>query len=190
MAIAALGLAINAAVAYVLSRDHHDLNVRAALIHVLGDLVSSLAALIAGAVIYFTGWLLIDPILSLVIAGLILITTLQLLRDTLHVLMEGVPPSIELAEIGGALARIPGVISVHDLHVWTLTPGTVALSAHIELEDLERWPEMLYASERMLHERFAIDHVTLQPERRRNMRVQTAVIRLWRGNSGPPSGIS
>src|SRR5262249_27195424 len=161
-----------------------NLNMRMALLHVIGDLLSSLMAVIAGAVIYVTGWLPIDPILSIVIAVLILVTTLRLLRDTLHVLMEGVPPSIELAEIGGALARIPGVISVHDLHVWTLTPGKVALSAHVELEELDRWPEMLDASERMLHERFAIDHITLQPERRRNMRVQTAVIRLWRGKLG------
>ena len=184
--IAFVGLLVNVLVALILSRGEASLNMRMAMVHVIGDLLSSVMALIAGAVIYLTGWLTIDPVLSIVIAVLILVTTLRLLRDTLHVLMEGVPPSIELAEIGGALARIPGVTSVHDLHVWTLTPGKVALSAHLELEELERWPEMLDASERMLHDRFAIDHVTLQPERR-SLRVQTAVIRLWRGNSRPPS---
>src|SRR5687768_13770778 len=120
MAIAAVGLMLNAGVAFVLSRGHDSLNVRGALVHVIGDLLSSIAALIAGAVIYATGWLLIDPILSIVIAVLILITTLGLLRDTLHVLMEGVPAAVDLAEIGRALAGVRGVSAVHDLHVWSI----------------------------------------------------------------------
>ncbi|MGZ8212772.1 MAG: cation diffusion facilitator family transporter, partial [Burkholderiales bacterium] len=135
-----------------------------ALIHVLGDLVSSLAALIAGAVIYATGWLLIDPILSLVIAVLILLTTLRLLRDTLHVLMEGVPAAVDFAEIGSALAAISGVAAVHDLHVWSIGSRGVALSAHVDLDRLEDWPHVLSASQALLRERFGITHVTLQPE--------------------------
>jgi cobalt-zinc-cadmium efflux system protein len=164
MVIAAIGLVINAAVAYTLSRGHSDLNARAALIHVFGDLVSSLAAVIAGAVIYFTGWVMIDPILSLVIAGLILITTLGLLRDTLHVLMEGVPGAVDLAEIGTALAGVHGVAAVHDLHVWSIGSDRAALSAHVEIRDLHDWPRILEASRELLHHRYAIDHVTLQPE--------------------------
>src|SRR4051812_18451864 len=109
MVIAAIGLVVNALVAFVLSRGHSNLNVRAALIHVLGDLVSSVAAVIAGAVIYFTDWVLIDPILSLVIAVLILFTTPGLLRDTLHGLMEGVPAAVDLPEIGNALAAVARV---------------------------------------------------------------------------------
>lgn len=178
MVIAAVGFVVNAAVAYVLSRGHHDLNVRAALIHVLGDLVSSLAAVIAGAVIYVTGWLLIDPILSLVIAGLILITTLRLLRDTLHVLMEGVPAAVDLAEIGVALAAVEGVSAVHDLHVWSIGSARAALSAHLEIEHLEDWPAILQASQDMLRERFHLDHVTLQPERALR-RPAHAIVTLW-----------
>lgn len=188
--IAFAGLVVNGVVALILSRSEANLSVRAALIHVIGDLLSSLMALIAGAVIFVTGWLPIDPLSSIVIAALILATTLRLLRDTLHVLMEGVPPSIELTEIGGALARVTGVVSVHDLHVWSITPGRVALSAHLVLDEPERWPEILERAGGMLREHFEINHVTLQPERRRELRPQTAVIRLWRGNSRPPSRIS
>ena len=164
MVIAAIGLLVNAAVVLVLSRGHSDLNSRAALIHVIGDLVSSLAALIAGAVIYFTDWVLIDPILSLLIAALILMTTLRLLRDTLHVLMEGVPSAVDLAQIGGALAAVRGVATVHDLHIWSIGSDRAALSAHMEIERLDEWPRILGASRELLHSHYGIDHVTLQPE--------------------------
>jgi len=180
MAIALVGMAVNALVISIMSRGEMTLNARAALLHVIGDLVSSFAALVAGTVIYFTGWLPIDPILSLVIAGLILISTIRLLRDTLHVLMEGVPPALELQLIGKALAGVSGVVSVHDLHVWSITPGQVALSAHLEINDLQRWPAILAAATALAHDRFGIGHVTLQPEAHgpRGSR-GTAVIRLW-----------
>ncbi len=186
--IALVGLLVNAVVAWILSRGERTLSSRAALLHVMGDLISSFAALAAGAVIYATGWLPIDPILSLAIAGLILASTLRLLRDTLHVLMEGVPPAIELTAIGQALAALPGVSSVHDLHVWSITPGQIALSAHVELDDLQRWPEILTSASAMLLDRYGIGHATLQPEVRgmRDMR-RTSVIRLWPRNSGPRS---
>jgi cobalt-zinc-cadmium efflux system protein len=177
IAVAAVGLAVNAGVAYILSRGHHDLNVRGALIHVLGDLLSSFAALIAGAVVYATGWLLIDPILSLVIAILILLTTLRLLRDTLHVLMEGVPAAVDLAEIGGAMAGVAGVAAVHDLHVWSIGSRGAALSAHLDIDRLEDWPAVLHASRTLLHDRFGITHVTLQPEIARLPK--QATIRMW-----------
>jgi cobalt-zinc-cadmium efflux system protein len=177
MVIAAIGLVVNAAVAFKLSRGHSDLNARAALIHVLGDLVSSLAAVIAGAVIYFTGWLMIDPILSLVIAVLILITTLGLLRDTLHVLMEGVPSAVDLAEIGTTLAGVNGVAAVHDLHVWSIGSDRAALSAHVEIGELHDWPRILDASRELLQHRYAIDHVTLQPELARP--AAQATVTLW-----------
>ncbi len=178
--IALLGLAVNALVIWIMSRGEMTLNARAALLHVIGDLVSSFAAVIAGTVIYFTGWLPIDPILSLVIAGLILVSTVRLLRDTLHVLMEGVPPALDLPLVGKALAGVPGVVSVHDLHVWSITPGQVALSAHLEISDLQRWPAILAAATALSQERFGIGHVTLQPETHGPMgRRGTAVIRLW-----------
>jgi len=179
MLIAFIGLMVNAVVAYMLSRSAQNLNARAALIHVMGDLLSSVAALIAGAVIWATGWLLIDPILSLVIAGLILVSTLRLLRETLHVLMEGVPAAVDLEQIGKTLAQVPGVASVHDLHVWGITPESLALSAHLEVDDLAGWGAVLEAARVVLHDRFGIDHVTLQPEERGVGQPHTAVVRVW-----------
>lgn len=179
MLIAFIGLMVNAMVAFILSRSAQNLNARAALIHVMGDLLSSIAALIAGAVIWATGWLLIDPILSLVIAGLILVSTLRLLRETLHVLMEGVPAAVDLEQIGRALAKVAGVASVHDLHVWGITPESLALSAHLEIEDLAAWAAILEAARAVLRERFGIDHVTLQPEERGSGTPHTAAVRVW-----------
>ena len=162
--IAFIGLLVNGVVAYIVGHTEESLNTRAALIHVLGDLVSSLAALIAGAVIYFTGWVLIDPILSLVIACVILVSTLNLLRETLHVLMEGVPGAVDIAQIGGALVTVSGVARVHDLHVWSIASDRAALSAHLEIARLEDWPRILAECRTLLHDRFGIEHVTLQPE--------------------------
>lgn len=178
--IALIGMAVNALVIWIVSHGERTLNTRAALLHVIGDLVSSFAALVAGVVIYFTGWLPIDPILSLVIAALILVSTMRLLRDTVHVLMEGVPPALELGVIGKALAGVAGVESVHDLHVWSITPDQVALSAHLEIRDLRQWPGILAAATSLLHDRYGIGHVTLQPELHRpDGAADTAVIRMW-----------
>jgi cobalt-zinc-cadmium efflux system protein len=177
--ISLFGMLINGACVLLLGRDGADLNTRAALLHVMGDLASSVAALIAGVVIYFTGWFPIDPILSLVIALLILLNTQSILRDALHVLMEGVPPAIELGAIGRALAMVPGVTRVHDLHVWGIAPGSVALSAHLEIDDLQRWPRILAEAASMLQQRYGISHVTLQPEV--PGQGGTAVVRLWPG---------
>ena len=164
MVIASIGLAVNILVARTLSHGGHDLNTRAAFLHVLGDLLGSVAALAAGAVVYFTGWLPIDPLLSLLVAGLILASTVRLLRDALHVLMEGVPAGLDFDAIGNEMARLNGIRGVHDLHIWTLGTGKPALSAHVELSSLRAWPEVLRCTREMLHERFNIEHVTLQPE--------------------------
>lgn len=164
MLIAFLGLVVNLIVAWRLGHDQHNLNSRAALLHVIGDVLGSLAALAAGAVIYFTGWLPIDPILSLFISALILFSTLNLLREVLHVLMEGVPHHLDLGSVGRAMGEVAEVREVHDVHIWTLSSSVVALSAHVVLQDMEAWPRVLPALRELLHQRFAIDHVTLQPE--------------------------
>jgi cobalt-zinc-cadmium efflux system protein len=177
--IALVGLAVNVLVARLMSHGEMTLGARAALLHVLGDLLSSVAAIVAGAVIYMTGWLPIDPILSLLIAGLILISTLRLLQDTVHVLMEGVPPALDLPAIGRALAGVPGVNSVHDLHVWSIAHNRVALSAHVELGDIRQWPEILSAAGELLNRDYGIEHITLQPEVRASDSGRTSVIRLW-----------
>ena len=180
MVVAFIGLLVNVLVAYVLSRGERSLNVRAALLHVLGDLVGSFAALLAGAVIYATGWQPIDPILSLVIGALILASTFHLLRDALHVLMEGVPRSLRLEEVGHALARIPQVREVHDLHIWHISPGQVSLSAHVKLDALEHWPGVLAEARHVLDDRFGIHHVTLQPELGTSAQPTRSVIRVFR----------
>ncbi|HSQ03055.1 MAG TPA: cation diffusion facilitator family transporter [Burkholderiales bacterium] len=169
--IASIGLVLNGVVAYILGHSEETLNRRAALVHVLGDLLSSLAAVIAGAVIYFTGWVLIDPILSLVIGMLILGTTVQLLREALHVLMEGVPHAVDFAQIGTALASVAGVSEVHDLHIWSIASHRTALSAHVEISRLDEWPGILDACRHLLRHDFGIEHVTLQPEERGTARI-------------------
>lgn len=164
MVIASIGLMVNIIVALILHRGEKTLNTRAALLHVMGDLLGSVAALIAGAVIFFTGWIPIDPLLSLLICVLILYASLRLLWEALHVIMEGVPRYIDLPEVGQAMAGVGAVKSIHDLHIWTLSSGMVALSAHVVISDMAQWHEILVSLRNLLHDRYAIDHVTLQPE--------------------------
>lgn len=164
MLIAFLGLVVNIVVAKQLHQHQHNINSRAALLHVMGDLLGSVAALAAGAVIYFTGWMPIDPILSLFISALILFSTIQLLREVLHVLMEGVPRHLDIAVVTSTMAELPQVDGVHSVHIWALSSEVTALSAHVALQDMNKWHDVLLSLRSMLHERFDIDHVTLQPE--------------------------
>jgi len=164
MGVAFIGLLINLAAAWLLSGDSHNLNVRAALLHVLGDLLGSVAALVSGVVIYLTGWMAIDPLLSLLIVLLILVSALRVLREALHALMEGVPLHLDLERIGYTMASLEGVMSVHDLHVWSLSASRTALSAHIVIHDSGDWPNVLHRLQSTLLDQFGIDHVTLQPE--------------------------
>lgn len=162
--VALIGLCVNLLVAWLLTRGESDLNTRGALLHVIGDLLGSVAALAAGLVIQFTGWTPIDPLLTMLICGLILFSTLSLLRIVLHTLLEGVPETLSLPDIGRAMAGVDGVRSVHDLHVWSLDSRGVALSAHVVLSETQRWPQVLAAQQTLLRERFGIEHITLQPE--------------------------
>jgi len=165
-AVAFVGLLLNGLVLYLLGHGHDeaDLNRRAAMLHVLGDLLASIAALLSGVVIWLTGWTLIDPILSLAIVALILYSTVRLLHEAVHGLMEGVPLGLSLTTIGNDMAARPGVVSVHDLHVWSLSSQHIALSAHVVLDDLAQWNAILKDIQVMLLENHGIDHVTLQPE--------------------------
>ena len=162
--IAAAGLAINLWVLRRLAPHQHDMNTRAARLHVLGDVLGSLAALFSGALIAVTGWTAIDAIASLAIAILITISAVRLMRESLHALMEGVPHGLSVEAIGAEMTRIDGVVSVHDLHVWTLSGSRTALSAHVVVRSLAEWDRMLADLQQRLHESFGIDHVTLQPE--------------------------
>lgn len=164
MGVALAGMLLNSVNGWMLSRMEKGLNTRALLIHVAGDFLGSLAALIAGVVIWQTGWMPIDPILSLVVAGLMLHSTFQILSESVHVLMEGVPSSLSLDAIGEELTHTAGVHAVHDLHIWTLTSGMMALSAHLEVDALADWPQVLVCLRAQLMEHHGIDQITLQPE--------------------------
>jgi len=161
---AAIGLAINLLVAWLLARGEKNLNTRAALLHVIGDLLGSVAALLSGLVITFAGWMPIDPLLSLAIGALILVSSLRLLREALHGLMEGAPFSVDPEEVGHALAGVPGVASVHDLHIWAVKAEQPLLSAHLVVHDIAHWESVMEAGHALLAERFDIHHATLQPE--------------------------
>ena len=162
--VAIVGLAVNLGVAWQLSKGEETLNTRAALMHVMGDILGSVAALAAGLVIYFTGWTTIDPLLSLLVSGLILVSAWRLLSEAIHVLLESVPEHISLAAVGDDLAGIAGVESVHDLHVWTLSSGQIALSAHLDICYLADWTEILTQARERMNRHHGIGHVTLQPE--------------------------
>jgi len=164
LAVAAVGLAFNLGVLALLLRGQRTLNIRAAILHVLGDALGSVAALVSGAVILATGWMRIDPLLTLVSCALLLAGSVRVLREGLHVVMEGVPGHLELDAVGRALAATPGVRGIHDLHIWTLSSGHIALSAHVDLDTLEEWSALLGRLRYLLSERFDIHHVTLQPE--------------------------
>ena len=164
MLLAGVGLLINIVVAWVLSKDQDSLNTKAALVHVLGDLLGSVAALVSGAVIYFTGWTPIDPLLSLFVCGLILKSTAGLLKSSYGILMEHVPSHIDFETVGKELSSLSGVLRVHNLHIWETSPGHVTLTAHLELQSLDHWARDLPKIQSMLREKHGIDHATLQPE--------------------------
>jgi cobalt-zinc-cadmium efflux system protein len=163
--VAAAGLGVNLICARML---HHgasvSLNVRAAYLEVMSDALSSLATLIAAAIVLATGWTGPDPIAGVAIALLIVPRTWSLLRQAVNVLLEGTPPHLELAEIEAAMCAVSGVRRVHDLHVWTLTSGREAMSAHVVVEDVRESERLLTALHALLHARFGIDHTTVQLE--------------------------
>lgn len=162
--IAVLGLLINALTAWVLHKGEKTLNTQAAFLHVLGDLLGSVAALVSGVIIYFTNWTRIDPILSIFVCILILIATIRLLRESLLVLMEGAPTHIDTAEVKLMMQQVHGVCTIHDLHIWTLTSGTILLTAHVVVTDHKHWPMIIDDLREIIQKNFGISHVTLQIE--------------------------
>ena len=184
--VALIGLAVNLFAAWLLSRGGSDLNTRAALLHVMGDLLGSVAALASGLIIQWTGWMPIDPLLSMLICGLILASTLGLLRQVFNTLLDGAPESLSVQEVGHSMARVEGVTSIHDLHIWSLGASRIALSAHVVVTDAAQWPPVLVALQAHLAGHFGIDHCTLQPELPRS---EPIVFRrtLERGNSRAPA---
>ena len=174
--VGTLGLLVNIGVAWLLSRGEQTLNTRGAMLHVMGDLLGSVAAVGSGIVVLTTGWMPIDPILSLLICVLIVVSSTKLLIETLRVVMAGVPKGVGLAEIHAAIeASHPSVTGVHHVHIWEVSSHSRALSAHIEMQALDDWPQVLEHVTKMLDSDFGINHTTLQPEQARcaDARLQT-----------------
>jgi cobalt-zinc-cadmium efflux system protein len=167
LAVATAGLGANVVSGTILfSHRRRNLNVRGAFLHVLSDALGSVGAISAGIIMLTTGWFLADPIISLLIAGLILVSSWRLLRDSIGILLEAVPKHVDINQLEGALRTVPGVEGVHDLHVWTVTSGFVALSCHCELDGQRDTHQVLADLFRLIHERYGIRHVTIQPELR------------------------
>jgi cobalt-zinc-cadmium efflux system protein len=165
IAVAAVGLAANVAGAAILHGGHnHSLNQRAAYLHILSDLLGSLGALVAGVVILTTGWVQADPIISIVISLLILGGAWRLVRESADVLLEAAPAHIALGDVHDCIVSVPGVASVHDLHVWTVTSGVIAMSGHLVVQNPADNQRVLEVVQQRLGE-MGIGHVTVQMER-------------------------
>ena len=165
--VAALaGIAINAYVVFGLRGDTHSLNMRAALIHVIGDIGASVGVVLAGVVILLTGWLPIDPLLSIAIAVLIALGAWRIVRETVNLLMEGTPREINLAAVTAEITGTGRITGMHDLHVWALSSDEMALSVHVVVDDcpLREAEHVVRDLEKRLCDRFAIGHTTIQVE--------------------------
>ena len=168
MAVAAIGIVLNGISAWMLhAGSHGDLNRRSAYIHMLSDAVVSGGVLLSGLLIVFTGWSLLDPVVSLVIVAVILIGTWRLLRDSLTLSLDGVPASVNSSAVMSYLADQRGVTDVHDLHIWALSTTSVALTAHLVVPDRGAEDALLISLTPDLKRRFRIQHATLQIERDR-----------------------
>jgi cobalt-zinc-cadmium efflux system protein len=163
LAIAIIGLVVNIASALVLSRSHGEsLNLEAAFRHVLADLAGSVGVIAAAVVILATGWLYADPLISVLIGLLVLGSAWTILRDSTLILLEATPRDLDANAIGRALASFDGVVDVHDLHVWTITSGFTALSAHVLVRAGDDCHAIRRQLEQLLHDHFDIEHTTLQ----------------------------
>ena len=182
LVIAVIGLVVNLVVAFVLgghSHDHEhegeegaeaheeaeDLNVRSAFLHVVGDAVSSVGVILAAGVIWFTGWEWVDPLMSVFIGIIIVISSWRVLKSSLHILVEGVPEHLSVEKIGQSMAEVSGVQDVHDLHVWSICSGHIALSAHVITENqLLAEEDGIMAELKKRLAKFGIEHTTIQFE--------------------------
>ena len=163
--VACGGLTINLVNLMILSGGrHHNLNVRGAWLHVMADTLGSVGAILAGVAIYFLGWSWADPVASFVIASLVFYSAWGLIRETLDVLMEGVPKGISVDDVAAALKGISGVLDAHDLHVWSLTSGRNIATTHLVIAEDADHQGIIDAANRTLAERFAIAHATIQVE--------------------------
>jgi len=167
IAVAGIGIVINGATALLFLRGSHgDLNIRGAFLHMAADALVSLGVVLAGAVYLWRGWAWIDPVLSLVIALVIVVGTWGLLRQSMHLLFDGVPEGVDLAAVRRGLLGLPGVAGLHDLHVWAMGTDANAATAHLVLADGADGPAVLHAATALLRNDHGIGHATLQLESR------------------------
>jgi cobalt-zinc-cadmium efflux system protein len=167
LAIAAIGLVANLVMLLILNRSgshDHDLNVRAAALHVAGDLLGSVGAIVAALIMLWTGWYLADPILSVVVSLVLVRGALSVLHDGLQVLLDAAPAEMDPSAVRRDLSGVEGVRGLHDLHVWSIAPGKVALMAHVDVTGERPWRDVLHEMTSVLREDHGITHVTLQPE--------------------------
>lgn len=167
LAIASIGLIANLMGIYFLMRGQQvNLNIRSAFLHMLGDTLSSVGVIAAGIIIYFTGWMLIDPVVSILIGGVILKGAVELVLESSNILLESVPKGISLDKVNDSMHRVNGVLEVHDLHLWSITSGINALSAHILIEDqrVSKGTRIINELNEILRNKFNINHTTLQLE--------------------------
>ena len=164
--VAVTGLVVNLlAFALLHGRHGHNLNLRAALLHVTGDLLGSVAAIVAAGVILLTGWYPIDPLLSVLVALLILVSALRVVRQSAHILLEGTPPDVDVRRIREVLfAQIPAVKDVHHIHAWSLTPDRPMLTLHVTIDEPVNCRDVLSDVKRVLRDEFRITHSTVQVE--------------------------
>ncbi len=166
LTISILGLLVNIIAAWILmSGDKEEnLNVRSAFLHVLGDMLGSVGAIIAALLIMFFGWGIADPIASVIVAVLVLISGWRVTKESIHVLMEGTPRQLDLGSIKKALVEINGVEDVHDLHTWSITSELIMLSCHMTISSPNGHDEILHKAQAILHDSFHIEHSTIQIE--------------------------
>jgi len=175
--IASIGLVINLVIIFVLGRHSHeheedeekrereDINVHSAFLHVLGDVAATVGVMVAAGIIWFTGWMWVDPLMSVFIGILILVSSWRVLKSSLHILVEGVPENLSVEKIGQSMASVTGVQDVHDLHIWSICSGHIALSSHVITEN-----QPLVESDGIMAElkkrlsKFGIEHTTIQLE--------------------------
>jgi cobalt-zinc-cadmium efflux system protein len=165
LVVAAIGLTVNLFVTFTL-RGHHDLNMRGAYLHVMGDTLSSFGVIIGGILIILTGNYLVDPILSILIAAVIIYGSVRLIKESVDILMERTPKHIDVDSLKGEITKVRGVIDIHDLHVWSICSNVHALNAHILVDSISVRDTEKITSEIKRHilDKFHIDHVTLQFE--------------------------
>lgn len=166
MYVAAAGVLMNGAIAALLWKFSRDVNIRSVFVHMLGDTISTAAVIVGGLLIRLTGMQWIDPLLSLLIAAMILWSSWSIVREALHILLEGTPKSVDLAEIRAAMQGVDGVVGVHDLHVWSLTAQSHALASHVQVIEmpLTECEAVLERLNHQLRDHFGIQHTTIQLE--------------------------